>query len=773
MLAARNRGLLLAAAGIVMLLAATFAAYRLPAPLGADAPAAQFSARRAAAILQDLVGDGVPHPMGSPAAARLREAIAARLTALGYATEFQSGLVCNDSGVCGNPINIVARLAGSAGEQNAVLLSAHYDSVPAGPGASDDGAGVASVLEIARNLKALPAPRHPIILLITDGEEAGLLGALLFVHGHPLSKVVKAAVNLDARGTSGPSLMFETGTANSWLMRLYRSAIARPMTNSLYYVVYRHLPNDTDFTVFKTANYQGFNFAFVGDVGRYHTPLDSVAHADLRTIQHQGAGGLAMLRALAMSPVLEAPAEESVFFDAYAQTLIVWRAEFTLPVALLSLFLLLAETAILWRGGLVAAHEILWGGIGGIGALLSGALLSIALLAFLIAVHKVPPMDGPSWISQPLPMNVAAAAIAVLTAAGASHWLALRARFWGFWTAAALLLSLLGIANAVYVPGASYIFLLTALAAGLAALPCALCVLASRPCKAWALDFAALLPALTLFGCLFPLLRFLYMSLGSVAWPLSTLVLSLASATLLPLLAVGGPRARRTVIGAAALVTAGGFVSTLFLPVYSSVWPESVNLEYWLNADTGQANYLARCDSLLLPPTLAAAAQFDPIPRPRFAGTTAEAFYAAAPRHALAAPELQVTSLPSGHFELQLRSARAAPEIYMVFPAAAKVAEVSVMTAMGAARAKTYQLHGGGTLLDLIGLVDGAKVSFIAATDQPAVVQVFDQSYGLADGGLLQRARTADATSSQDGDVTVVHRTVSLNPAADRPDGNH
>jgi hypothetical protein len=88
------------------------------------------------------------------------------------------------------------------------------------PGASDDGAAVASVLEIARILAARPPPRHPIVLLLTDGEEAGLLGALLFVQrASTYPEDVKAAVNLEARGTSGPSLMFETGSANGWLMR--------------------------------------------------------------------------------------------------------------------------------------------------------------------------------------------------------------------------------------------------------------------------------------------------------------------------------------------------------------------------------------------------------------------------------------------------------------------------------------------------------------------------------------------------------------------------
>jgi hypothetical protein len=125
------------------------------------------------------------------------------------------------------------------------------------------------------------------------------------------------------------------------------------------------------------------------------------------------------------------------------------------------------------------------------------------------------------------------------------------------------------------------------------------------------------------------------------------LVTGLSLATLLPLLAVASGRVRSRIIAAAALVAAGGVVCTLCLPVYSAAWPERVNVEYWVDADTGQTNYLVRCDSSRLPATLAAAAHFDPAPRPRFAGGAAQAFYAAAPRLALPEPELQLDSLPS------------------------------------------------------------------------------------------------------------------------------
>src|SRR3984885_11995831 len=313
----KNRGLIIAGIGAVLILAATLAAYRTPAPLGIDAAPTMFSAARAREILKELVGDGVPHPMGSPADAKVRDLIVKRLTALGYSTELQTGLACG-FGACGTPTNIVATRGELTGN-DAVMLAAHYDSVPAGPGASDDGVGVANLLEIARVLTVTPPPRHPIVLLVTDGEEAGLLGASLFTRDHPLAKHIWAAVNMDTRGVSGPSLMFETGTANAWLMRLYGRSTLEPITNSLCYVIYKTLPNNTDFTIFKAAAYQGFNLAFIGDVAYYHTPLDSFENASPTTMQHQGANALGALLALANASDLTPPAADSLFFDVLAR----------------------------------------------------------------------------------------------------------------------------------------------------------------------------------------------------------------------------------------------------------------------------------------------------------------------------------------------------------------------------------------------------------------------------------------------------------------------
>ncbi|MGO9934621.1 MAG: M20/M25/M40 family metallo-hydrolase [Steroidobacteraceae bacterium] len=785
----RNRGLILALAGILLLLAATFLAYRPPAPRGLEAAPSEFSAARAQAILKTLVGDGLPHPIGSSANARVREVIVAQLAALGFRAELQTGLVCSDRGVCGTPTNIVALLQGAAtigtagvaaAENDAVLLAAHYDSVPAGPGASDDGTGVAIVLEIARILAATPAPPHPVILLLTDGEEAGLLGALLFVREHPLSKRVKAAVNLDSRGVSGPSLMFETGTANAWLMHLYQAVVRRPIANSLYYVVYKSLPNDTDFTVFKSASYQGYNFAFIGDVARYHTPLDTFANASSSSIQHQGENGLSTLLALANSTELRPPVSEAVYSDFFARTVVIWPARLALPAALAALCILSAQALLLFRRRMLDRRQALWGALGAILNLVLGAVLSVGCIALLRLLGKLPPTQAVPWIAHPLPMRIAAAFIAVLSAGFVAAWFARRAGFWGFWLGGTLLIALLSVAVCAIIPGASFALLLASLAAVLGALPCLLRIAQSRPSSENATDFAVLLPCFVLFGALAPMLLQLYPALGVLAWPVSTVVLCLTTCLLLPLLSLATRRDRERVIIAGALVMMGGMLITLLLPVYSADWPQRINIEYWLDADRAQAHWWVQPASDL-PTALAGAAKFESVPRARFAGSASLGYVADAPLIEMAGPDLtQISATPSAQganafsrtqYQLRLRSLRGAAAAFVVFPASADVREIVVATASGPQHAKLQKLRSGATRFSVVGIPPAGLEFEVDAAASTAGVQVFDQSYGLpeqAQGTRLRQARPQNATSSQEGDITVVQHTIVLDPAAGR-----
>ena len=70
------------------------------------------------------------------------------------------------------------------------------------------------------------------------------------------------ALNFEARGTSGPSLMFETSPGNAGLIRALSAARGtRLFASSLSSEIYRRMPNDSDFTVLSKAGIPGLNFA--------------------------------------------------------------------------------------------------------------------------------------------------------------------------------------------------------------------------------------------------------------------------------------------------------------------------------------------------------------------------------------------------------------------------------------------------------------------------------------------------------------------------------
>lgn len=758
-----TRSVWIATAAIAALFALTALVYRAPAPRDTLGPAEQFSATRASHILRRLVGDSVPHPLGSAANATMRERVIHELQAIGLQPELQRGMACHDGDACGIVTNILARIDGAPGEEQAVLLSAHYDSVPAGPGAADDGAGVAAVLEIARLLKQGPALRHPVILLIDDGEEAGMLGAQLFVSAHRWAHEVAAAVNLEARGTSGPSFMFETGSANNWLMGLYAGAIARPMTNSVYYLAYKLLPNDTDFTVYKTVDYQGFNFAFLGDVEHYHTPLDTWQNTDLGSLQHQGANALAVMRGLGRSELEEPSRAQAVFFDWYGLILVHWRAALTLIAAIVATLLLILlrdrlerradmEPGELWRGllALVAAWSCC--------IVLAG--LDLLLLRWLGAV----PTGQYPWIAHPLPMLISANLLGLLAPALAARWLAKRSGFWGLWVAVQSLNALLCLILAAYVPDVTFLFLVPLLVALASAVPAAL---AAKP-PPWMRAIAVLLPLLAAASVTLPLTRFLYEALGALGWCVTSALVGFSVLGLAPLLARATARTRRIFIGVpiACLVICTGITWTL--PVYSTAWPQRLNLDYVLDADSGHGQWVALPDSGRLPAKVRAAAPFETVARAPYPGSAERGFLAPAPLLPLPAPELTVQSatLENGlvHYEVRLSSARQAREMYLIFAAADHVEHAELQTDRGPLRVRLWPWPNGATVLDLK-TVDDAEVdvSFRIPAQVTPKVELLDLSFAMPEQAApLLAARSAETTASQDGDVTIVARTIPL-----------
>jgi len=287
-------------------------------------PAAGFSTPRALTDLQTITQE--PHPLGSPDHSRVRDYLLAQLQSLNLETALLPGVV-RDPRLHRLPThveNILARLPGRD-NTNAVLLACHYDSAPVSHGAGDDGAAVAALLETLRCLKSQPTPlRNDVYLLITDGEERGLLGAIAFAQDHPdVIAQCGIALNFDARGTSGPSIMYETSAGNAWLIQQFAAADPRPTGNSLTYDVYRRMPNGTDFTIFKLAGIPGLNFAFIGSYANYHAPTDDPAHLDPASLRHHGLHALALARHFGNLDLTSLPrTNDAVYFDLLSWKLI-------------------------------------------------------------------------------------------------------------------------------------------------------------------------------------------------------------------------------------------------------------------------------------------------------------------------------------------------------------------------------------------------------------------------------------------------------------------
>ncbi len=288
-----------------------------PRPLSEQAPASEFSAARAMTHLSAIAH--APHPINSAQHDLVRDYIVSTLRTTGL--EFQVQTSTGVFGIQGALENIVARIQGSTREK-AVLLVAHYDSVAVSPGASDDGAAVAALLETARALKSLPQLKRDVIFLFTDGEEKHLLGARAFVSGHPWAADVGIVLNFEARGVRGPSLMFETSDENGWLIRNFGQSVSHPVANSLSYEIYKRMPNDTDFTVFRRAGYSGLNFAFIDGLAYYHTALDSIQNLDVGSLQHHGDYLLELAKAFGNTTSDNVKAPNMIYFDVLGKILV-------------------------------------------------------------------------------------------------------------------------------------------------------------------------------------------------------------------------------------------------------------------------------------------------------------------------------------------------------------------------------------------------------------------------------------------------------------------
>jgi len=306
----------------ILLILAVFYAFYSQMPekeINKDISSTEFSTYNAFQKLAHIAKK--PHYVGTIEHTNVRKYIISELEKLGLEVTIQEQEAVNIKWRGGAKIyNILTRIKGTDSGK-ALLLLSHYDSTPhSSYGGSDAGSGVVTILESLRvYLNSEKKPKNDIIILISDAEELGLLGAKAFVKHHPWAKEVGLVLNLEARGSGGPSYMLlETNGGNHQFIEAFSNAkTPYPVANSLMYSIYKMLPNDTDLTVFREdGDIDGFNFAFIDDFYDYHTAQDTQERLDNATLTHQGSYIMTLLNYFSKNDLSSLKGQsDDVFFN--------------------------------------------------------------------------------------------------------------------------------------------------------------------------------------------------------------------------------------------------------------------------------------------------------------------------------------------------------------------------------------------------------------------------------------------------------------------------
>ena len=752
-----------AVALIVVVSAVALRSTRPPAPVPRTAPDTLFSSERAMVHVRALATE--PHPVGTAAHGRAREYVIASLRSLGLRPEVQTATAVLQRGTrvrAATVHNVVARVPGTR-SSGAVALVSHYDSEVLTPGAADATSAVAAILEAVRALRAGAPLANDVIVLITDGEEPGLLGAEAFVSEHPWARDVVLVLNFEARGSAGPSYMFETGARNGWLLRAFAEHDPHPVANSLSYEVYRRMPNDTDFTVFRRGGIVGLNFAFIDDAHTYHQSFDTPENLSEASLQHHGEHALALARHFGSVDLTTTSGADAVWLDFPALGLVVYPATWAIPLAALAVALWIG--ALVWglRSRRARVRDVAAGVVLVPVALVlanRGAHLMMGRLYALHAEHDL--LQGRAQYVEAWYL-LAVVALTWLPVVG----LWILARRWfragGAALGALLLPTALVLFAAVAVPGVSVVVQWPVLCA-LASVYVLLRHGDARPARTSTLWWPAVLAVPTLL-ILVPLLYLLFVAVNIELAPYLAVIAGVTLVLTYPLIdQVRRPNWWWSLVSAVALCAA--FVAAgLLSRGVSAARPAPTALLYALDADDGVALWASGMETgdewtgRLVPENGERRALERFLP-----GVREEFRTAAAPTLELPAPVVEIlsdeTADGSRHLTLAIRSAIAAPYLRL------HAAEGSPVR-LRAVNGKVIEDSGGGGFdLDYLGAPDaGILVDLVSsAPAEPIALDLWEHRYELPSIGGLPGPRPATLFPVAEywSDRTVVRRSLAV-----------
>jgi hypothetical protein len=754
---------------VVILLASALSVYqqRPPAGVSTDAPETEFSSGRARRHLLSIAQ--TPHPIGSSEQSAVRDYISEQLRAQGVETEVQRATVVNPAQ--SSPFraatvnNVVGKLKGTGGE-GSVMLAAHYDTVPSSPGAGDDGAGVAALLETLRALKAGPPLANDVIFLFTDGEELGLMGARAFTAEHRWAREVKVVLNFEGRGSGGPSVMFETSDGNGWLVEEFGKAAPAPVANSLSYEIYRLLPNDTDMTVFRKAGFAGLNFAFIEEINRYHSASDSVENLSESSLQHHGSYALSLARRFGNANLTNTRRENDVYFNVPGASLIRYSVSYVIPLAVVLLVCFLFVLRLGFGRGLLSGRGLLIGFVTLLAAGVCTYVCATALWWVIRAAHR-----GLNFIPWQEPYDSGLYVMSfVLLAVGVTlvvyRWPLKRVGVYDLAVGAALWWLALSAPVALLIPGGSYLFTwpLFSLLVGLAI---SFSLRRGEAVNRLLVLLPFTLPCVVLLS---PLIQQLFAALTLKAAPLVSLGVVLAMGLIVSLFKLAAGRAGAAVMWVALLSSIGLAVAGILGAGFDHRHPATDSLLYALDADKGEAMWASpdgqtdEWTTHFIPAgsTKSALRDIFPLSEQPF-------LHASAPVLPLPAPQIDLLSdeTRAGVRTLRLRisSPRKAPLISIYLDEASQAASAEV-------NGKKLQLEGGGGgrggpwgMHYYAAPEEGIELVLSLASPGPVRIRAVDKSYGLpaAQAGALQSRPDAVApASSVYSEASFVSRTASF-----------
>src|SRR5215813_453024 len=555
-----------------------------------SAPPMEFSSARAMKHLEVIAKS--PHPIGSVSHAEVRDYILGNLTEMGLSPTVQKVRVVsqkpNSAIVAGTVENIVAKLDGTNNHQ-AIMLVSHYDSVPNSFGANDDGFGVSVMLETLRALKTRGPLRNDVIFLFSDGEEVGLLGAKAFVDEHPWARNVGLVLNFDARGNSGPVVMFETSANNQNLINEFAKAVPRPVANSLSSEIYKRLPNSTDLNVFKQAGMPGLNFAYIKGLNHYHTYMDSVREVDESSIQHGGSYALALTTHFGNLASITQTKGNAVYFDLLGRAFFHYSVRWVLPLFTFA-GLLLAGTAVIgFKRGRLKISSVGFGLIAFLSTLITAWLAGAGLwrLMQMLYGERAWVLQNNSYHSQIYLISFVALTLAL---ASCLYLLVFKRVSAPNLTMGALIgLFILSVPVNLYLPGASYLFVWSLLFSTIAL--ATIFISRSRDTvsiKQTVVFLVCAIPGVLLFV---PVIYLVYTAMTLAAAGILMVMVALLLATLIPHLRLMSTSRTWIVPTLSALVSIGFLAAGILTPVYRQDQPKSNNIFYALNADSGKATW--------------------------------------------------------------------------------------------------------------------------------------------------------------------------------------